>query len=64
MARWHLCERCDPAGLPDRAVAGFADSMLRARRAGTRPRSDHAIDTALAVTGDLAVFLPPRPRQG
>jgi hypothetical protein len=43
------------------AVAGFASSMLhareRARRAGTRPRSDHTIETALATTRDLAVFL-------
>jgi hypothetical protein len=43
------------------AAAGFAGSMLRARerarRAGTRPRSDHTIETALAVTRDLAVFL-------
>lgn len=43
------------------AVAGFVGSMLRARerarRAGTRPRSDHTIETALATTRDLAVFL-------
>jgi integrase len=43
------------------AVAGFADSMLaarqRARRAGTRPRSDHTIETALATIRDLALFL-------
>jgi site-specific recombinase XerD len=43
------------------AVAGFADSMLaaraRARRAGTRPRSDHTIETALATMRDLALFL-------
>jgi integrase len=43
------------------AVAGFASSMLhareRARRAGTRPRSDHTIETALATTRDLATFL-------
>jgi integrase len=43
------------------AVAGFAASMLhareRARRAGTRPRSDHTIETALAAARDLAVFL-------
>jgi site-specific recombinase XerC len=43
------------------AVAGFAEQMLRARaralRAGTRPRSDHTIETALAITRDLARFL-------
>jgi hypothetical protein len=43
------------------AVATFADSMLRsrerARRAGTRPRTDHTIETALAIVRDLAVFL-------
>lgn len=43
------------------AVAGFAGSMLdareRARRAGTRPRSDHTIEAALATVRDLAVFL-------
>jgi integrase len=43
------------------AVAGFAGAMLaareRARRAGTRPRSDHTIETALASMRDLALFL-------
>jgi site-specific recombinase XerD len=43
------------------AVAGFAEHMLRARqralRAGTRPRSDHTIETALAIARDLARFL-------
>jgi site-specific recombinase XerD len=43
------------------AAAGFAGSMLmareRARRAGTRPRSDHTIETALAILRDLARFL-------
>ncbi len=43
------------------AVDGFAGSMLaarqRARRAGTRPRSDHTIETALATVRDLALFL-------
>ena len=42
-------------------MAGFAGSMLaareRARRAGTRPRSDHTIETALATMRDLALFL-------
>jgi hypothetical protein len=42
-------------------VASFADSMQRARerarRAGTRPRSDHTIETALDVVRDLARFL-------
>jgi site-specific recombinase XerD len=43
------------------AVDGFAGSMIaarqRARRAGTRPRSDHTIETALATVRDLARFL-------
>ena len=43
------------------AVDGFTGSMLaarqRARRAGTRPRSDHTIETALATVRDLALFL-------
>lgn len=43
------------------AVAAFAESMLRARerarRAGTRPRSDHTLETALATMRDLARFL-------
>lgn len=43
------------------AVAAFADALLqareRARRAGTRPRSDHTIETALTIVRDLARFL-------
>jgi integrase len=43
------------------AVDGFAGWMLaareRARRAGTRPRSDHTVETALATMRDLALFL-------
>lgn len=43
------------------AVAGFASFMLasreRARRAGTRPRSDHTVEAALATMRDLALFL-------
>lgn len=43
------------------AVAAFAESMLRARdrarRAGTRPRSDRTIESALATVRDLACFL-------
>jgi hypothetical protein len=43
------------------AAARFAEQLLRARaralRAGTRPRSDHTIETALAITRDLARFL-------
>jgi integrase len=43
------------------AVDGFASWMLaareRARRAGTRPRSDHTIEAALATMRDLAQFL-------
>lgn len=42
-------------------VASFAEHLLRARRralrAGTRPRSDSTIETALAITRDLARFL-------
>ena len=42
-------------------VGSFAESMLRARRrahrAGTQPRSDHTIETALATVRDLAQFL-------
>lgn len=43
------------------AAAKFCEHMLaarqRARRAGTRPRSDHTIETALAIVRDLARFL-------
>jgi len=43
------------------AVAAFADSMLharvRARRAGTRPRADRTIESAVATVRDLARFL-------
>ena len=43
------------------AVAGFCEKMLhareRARRAGTRARSDHTVETALTIVGDLAQFL-------
>lgn len=43
------------------AVGSFAEFMLRARqrarRAGTRPRGDHTIETALATMRDLARFL-------
>lgn len=54
--------RIDAVPAPLRpAVDGFADSMLaareRARRAGTRPRSDDTIETALATMRDLALFL-------
>ncbi|WP_219417418.1 tyrosine-type recombinase/integrase [Pseudonocardia nigra] len=49
-----------PAGLRP-AVDSWAESMLRARqrarRAGTLPRSDHTIETALAIVRDLARFL-------
>ena len=42
-------------------MAAFAELMLaareRARRAGTRPRTDHTIETALAIVRDLAMFL-------
>jgi site-specific recombinase XerD len=54
--------RIDAAPGPLRpAVAGFAGFLLqareRARRAGTRPRSDHTIEAALATVRDLARFL-------
>jgi site-specific recombinase XerC len=43
------------------AVNRFGEHMLaarqRARRAGTRPRTDHTIETALAIARDLARFL-------
>ena len=46
------------------AVARFCEHMLtarqRARRAGTRPRTDHTIETALAIVRDLARFLAGR----
>lgn len=46
------------------AVTGFAQQMLQARqralRAGTRPRSDHTVETSLAITRDLARFLSSR----
>lgn len=43
------------------AAARFCEHMLtarrRARRAGTRPRTDHTIETALATVRDFAVYL-------
>lgn len=43
------------------AAASFAAVMIegrdRARRAGTKPRTDHTIETALATVRDLAIFL-------
>lgn len=43
------------------AVAAFNTSRMRAqdraRRAGTRPRSNHTLETALATLRDLALFL-------
>lgn len=43
------------------AIAAFTESMLRcrerARRAGTRPRSDHTVETAVAIIRDMARFL-------
>ncbi|MFJ1936858.1 tyrosine-type recombinase/integrase [Kitasatospora sp. NPDC088160] len=43
------------------AVSAFDVSRMRAqdraRRAGTRPRSDHTLETALATMRDLALFL-------
>lgn len=54
--------RIDAAPEPLRAAAaGFAEFMLaarvRARRAGTLPRSDLTIEVALATVRDLAMFL-------
>jgi integrase len=54
--------RIDAAPAPLRpAAARFCEHMLaarqRARRAGTRPRTDHTIETALATVRDLARFL-------
>jgi integrase len=52
-----------PARLRPAAVR-FCEHMLaarqRARRAGTRPRTDHTIETALSVVRDLAMFLASR----
>lgn len=46
------------------AVARFAQHMLQAReralRAGTCPRSDHTVETGLAIARDLARFLTDR----
>jgi site-specific recombinase XerD len=46
------------------AAARFCEHMLaarrRARRAGTRPRTDHTIETALSIVRDLARFLADR----
>ncbi|MET9077035.1 site-specific integrase [Streptomyces sp. NPDC004232] len=46
------------------AVTAFDASRMRAqdraRRAGTRPRSDHTLETALAILRDLALFLMDR----
>ena len=49
-----------PGGLRP-AVQAFATALLqnqeRARRAGTRPRTEHTIDKALATIRDMALFL-------
>ena len=57
--------RLDAVPAPLRpAAAGFAGHMLaarqRARRACTRPRTDHTIETALSIVRDLARFLADR----
>ena len=57
--------RLDAVPVPLRpAAARFCEHMLtarqRARRAGTRPRTDHTIETALATVRDLARFLAGR----
>jgi hypothetical protein len=57
--------RLDAVPAPLRpAVARFCEHMLAARqracRAGTRPRTDHTIETALAIVRDLARFLADR----
>jgi site-specific recombinase XerD len=54
--------RLDAVPAPLRpAAARFCQHMLtarqRARRAGTKPRTDHTIETALATVRDLARFL-------
>jgi integrase len=52
-----------PAPLRPAAVR-FCEHLLaarhRARRAGTRPRTDHTIETALSIVRDLARFLASR----
>ncbi|MDV7084026.1 site-specific integrase [Rhodococcus opacus] len=62
LARGRRQRRIDAVPEPLRpAVTGFADSLLRARerarRAGTRPRSDQTIEAALATMRDLGLFL-------
>ncbi len=54
--------RIDAVPAPLRpVVAAFDTSRIRAqdraRRAGTRPRSDHTLETALGILRDLALFL-------
>jgi integrase len=54
--------RIDAVPAPLRpAAARFCEHMLtarqRARRVGTRPRTDHTIETALSIVRDLARFL-------
>jgi site-specific recombinase XerD len=54
--------RIDPVPTGLRAgVHGFETTMLsnreRARRAGTRPRTDHTLETALATVRDFACFI-------
>lgn len=52
-----------PPGL-QAAVRGFEATMInnrhRARRSGTRPRTDHTIETALATVRDFACFIDAR----
>jgi site-specific recombinase XerD len=60
--------RLDAVPAPLRpAVARFCKHMLaarqRSRRAGTRPRTDHTIETALATIRDLALFLASQRRK-
>lgn len=62
LAAGRRLRRVDAVSSPLRpAVNGFASWMLasreRARRAGTRPRSDHTVEAALATMRDLALFL-------
>jgi hypothetical protein len=57
--------RIDAVPRPLRPVVAAFDAFRmqaqqRARRAGTRPRSDHTLETALAIMRDLAVFLVSR----
>ena len=62
LARGRRQRRVDAAPVPLRpAVAAFADHLVRsqerARRAGTRPRTDSTIEKSITTVRDLAKFL-------